>query len=281
MFSLNRELAYLIGVYLGDGNVSIYQRKDGKGKNYLFRHASIDEDFIEETKRCLNVILPERKCRIYEKKPQNFRFRNPKLQYELHFTDKNLCEFLIGITCNKQKIPEFLEDASREIRLSFLAGFLDSEGWVQKSKRKDSRYGGQIQVGFCGTSQWIDDIAKMFQRIGVRLGKRQIQLPRDSGIIKSRLPKIRYILQTNSFIKSGCYFTIQRKQSRLRDYNITSQYRKEKLNEFERFEEMIKDDPAISLRRIQKMWGVNRETARLWKWKIKHNEPLFKIEMKG
>jgi len=270
MFSLTKELAYLIGVYLGDGNVNIYIRKDGKGKNYIFRLNVIDKDFIEETKKCLNKIFPNRNVRIY---------KNDK--YLLHFTDKNLCEFLRAITFSKKIIPEFIKEADREIRLSFLAGLLDSEGWVQKSKRKDSRIGGQIQIGICNTELWIDEVAKMFQRLGVKVGKKQIEIPRKNNIIQGKKPKIRYILQTNSFLKSGCYFTIKRKQSRLRDYNVTSQYRKEKMTEFERFRELLKDNPTISLRKIQRDWGINRETARLWKDKIKKGEPLFLIEMKG
>jgi len=220
MFPLNKELAYIIGVYLGDGHTYIYHRKDRKSTHYWFRLNCIDYDFIEETKRCLKTILPDRKIPIYKVKPSN-KFRSENQQYQLVCRDKNLVEFLIGITFNKKKIPEFLLDADVDIRKSFFAGLLDSEGWVQKSQRSDSLYGGQIQIGICNTELWIDDLVRMMQRVGVKIGKRQIQLPRENKIIQGKLPKIRYFLKTDSFIKSGLYFTIKRKQSRLRDYNMT------------------------------------------------------------
>ena len=142
MFSLTKELAYLIGVYLGDGSVYIYQRKDGKGKNYWFRLSCIDYDFIEETKRCLEKTLPNRKFSVYKLKLTG-RFKNERQQYQLVSRDKNIAEFLQSVTLNKKQVPPFLYDSSQEIQKSFISGLLDSEGWVQVSSS------GQIQVGIC------------------------------------------------------------------------------------------------------------------------------------
>jgi intein/homing endonuclease len=228
MFPLTKELAYIIGVYLGDGHTYIYHRKDRKSTHYWFRLNCIDYDFLKETKRCLNIIVPERQINIRPIKKSN-KFKTERQQYQLMCRDKDLVEFLIGITFNKKKIPEFLLDAEIEIRKAFIVGLLDSEGWVQKSKRTDCSNGGQTQVGICNTEVWIDDVAKMMQRLGVKIGKRQIQKPKESKLIQGKLEKIRYMFQIESFIKSGLYFNIERKQSRLRDYNMALAKRDERI----------------------------------------------------
>jgi intein/homing endonuclease len=267
MFSLTEELMYIIGVYFSDGCVTIYERKDGKGKNYLFRVSSIDDDFIQEIKRCLSIILPERTSRIYERNRCDKRFKKCKLQKELHFTDKNLCEFLTSTTFKKTIIPDFIKESERELRLSFLAGFMDGDGWIQKSKRSDSLYGGQIQIGFCGSYDFVDEIAKMFQRIGVKLGKRQlIPIDQNSVIVRTK-SGIRYMLKTESFLKAGCYFKIERKQSRLRDYNVTLKRKEEMFNKVSWLKGYLDKNPDKSFRQIEKETGINREVVRFWKKK--------------
>jgi len=220
MYSLTNELAYLIGTYLSDGWVGIYT-KNGQG-NYEFQLQVTDKDFIDEVTRCIEVIT-NRKPSIWREKQPREGF---KQMWSVVVYDKRFVTYLIESTEKKSKIPEDLFLADKEIKKAFLAGFLDGDGWVQVAKR-----GGQIQIGMVSTSEWIDDIARIAQSIGVKIGKRQVSQPTKTYLVTGKKLVISYLLQTKSFIQSGCYFKIQRKQNRLRDYNFAPYKHTEEIKE--------------------------------------------------
>lgn len=275
MPELNDDLAYLLGVYMGDGNVQIMQIKN-RGWVRHFRLSVIDVDFVDETEKRLRNLGCKLISRSSKERTNNaFKKKKTSELFDIHCRERWLCEFLVDSTNWKKKIPDALSNSSDSCKKAFLAGLMDSDGWVQLGKTESKR--PQIQVGFCSTSDWVDGIASMFQSLGVVLGKKRTEMPETRhGTIKSKMPIHRFYLQTDSFIKAGCYFTIGRKQDRLRDYNAVSVELEKRKERFEEYRIFRKENPQMSYRKIQEISGFNRETARLWDMKIEEGEPLYK-----
>ena len=62
--NINKELAYLLGVYLTDGSISSFVDKWGRWYNFSLK--AIDRDFVEFTLDCIKKLNPECKANVYE-----------------------------------------------------------------------------------------------------------------------------------------------------------------------------------------------------------------------
>ena len=277
MLKFDENLAYILGVYLGDGNINIWPRKQWGGVQVLFRLQVKDKDFADEVERRLKLIVPNKVWRKeYDRMCEGFK--KSTHMHLLHCCSRELVFWLRDTTDSKKKVPSFLFKTTIEEKKAFLAGFLDSEGWVQKQVRQS---GTSIVVGFCSTSDWIDSIARLFQTIGVPHGKKQLSHGPSDGVIKSKKNLYRFYLKTKPFLERGCYFTIARKQERLRDYNVMAEKIEEREKKFVEYKKKYSTG-SLSYRKIEKEFGISRETARYWDKKIENKEPLFlKYRLKG
>lgn len=118
------ELAYVIGVMLGDASTS-----DNRGYSHKIKLRVVDREFAEEFARCLGVLLG--------RSPPNVKWREKTHSWYTEVSSLLLQRFL------RQPLPElkrFIE-ASSECVSAFLRGFFDSEGWVY-----------QIELGVANTN---------------------------------------------------------------------------------------------------------------------------------
>lgn len=104
-------LAYILGVYLGDGN-------DWNG----FNLSAIDFDFVKKTRDYLQVLFKI-----------NFRIRKTQhnTQFRVRFFSRQFRDYLIKKTDKKKIIPKGIFRSSKKIKYAFFAGFFDSEGCVR------------------------------------------------------------------------------------------------------------------------------------------------------
>jgi intein-encoded DNA endonuclease-like protein len=103
-FSKTPEIAYVIGVILGDGSAYITKRKQ-----YVVKLETISEDFAEEFYRCLRAVLG--KGRMH---------RNKRGYFEVYAYSKDL----VLLVKDKTRLLEYIE----VYPLDFIRGFYDSEG---------------------------------------------------------------------------------------------------------------------------------------------------------
>jgi hypothetical protein len=199
--SAGKTWAYLLGVYLGDGCVYNHQ-------GYLaFRLNSIDKDFVEAAKVAVEA-LSDRKTQLngpYLDK----RFPKAAPHWEFRSGDAKLCEALREETKDKKFIPDWLFTASKDERLAFIAGLMDSEGFVSV---KNGRHGATM--GFKSTDLWFDDFLRLLQSVGIRHGKIGVEQPREPHY---RVPR-RISIKIQSWIDAGAYFRIGRKQCRVEEF---------------------------------------------------------------
>lgn len=191
-----RSTAYLLGVYLGDGWM-------GKTTNnrWDFRLNSIDRDFCESTMDCFNSVLGRRtKIHVHSVS------KSDKPNHSLTIGCKDLFWF-IDATDKKEKIPEYVWRLKRDDKISFIAGIMDSEGYVAKDRNN------RIMIGIKATQNWIKDFYRLVRSLDLKTG----------GLLSEKIKsgKTAYYFRFNvkSWIDSGCYFNISRKQKRVDSYS--------------------------------------------------------------
>jgi intein-encoded DNA endonuclease-like protein len=118
----SEELAYVIGVVLGDGYPKLKRRVRKVYNDIIIRLEAKDKGFVEEFARCLAKVLGRRQIRP--------RFRDDVGKYVVEVESKTLYELLrkpIGL----DRLKKYVEHSERCV-VAFLRGFADSEGCANK-----------------------------------------------------------------------------------------------------------------------------------------------------
>lgn len=202
-------LAYLIGMYLTDGHISL----NGYSGSLCLTISVIDREFVEDS-----VGAYADTCgKIYGEPRRIIRengFGNgskPKPQWTIGLVCNDLNRWILEKTERKGKIPNEIFSADKETKLSFIAGMLDGDGWAGKRKNSNCSTNA-YSVGFCSASLWIYDFARILNSIGIRTGKV------STRILKSGKEFHDMRIDKETFVLSGGYFRIKRKQSRINEY---------------------------------------------------------------
>lgn len=214
--SAGKSYAYLLGVYLGDGCVTRQvSQNSGRGvKHYpVFRLGTIDEDFALATKAALEQ-LTSRPVAIHK----HLVKKSSKPNYALRCGDPALCEHLQSVTENKTRIPPEVHDWPKDEKLAFVAGLMDSEGFVaaNKSNPTNRRY----YMGFKSCDVWVPEFVRILEKVGIRVGKVSQEKPRKAHY---KTPT-RFSIKMQSWIDSGARFNIARKQQRVDEWAETGPY---------------------------------------------------------
>lgn len=188
-----KHLAYLLGVYLGDGHIGKAQKARGMKR---FRLNTIDSDFAEVTATALESINGFRPA--INVHPVS---KSSKPNHAISASGKNLI-WMIAATENKSKIPSCVWKLDREAKLAFISGVMDSEGYASKSRNK-------LTVGLKACDSWINDFHRLMQSIGVIIGKI------GEEVLPSGKTAKRFHFNVRSWIDAGCYFNIKRKENRV------------------------------------------------------------------
>lgn len=130
--TLSKEIAYLIGVIIGDGNLSNYVKSKKKDPSKDYR-ITIDISDKEHLNYIYGIIKSLTGTRVKPK--QSIQRGNRKPRLNIRVRNKELFLFLsekIGIPKgNKSSIvfvPELIKNNTREIKSYFIAGYFDSDG---------------------------------------------------------------------------------------------------------------------------------------------------------
>jgi len=201
--SAGKNYAYILGVYLGDGAVTVRTPQ-----NVGFRLGTIDPDFAEATKEAL-LAITGRTAKINKVEVK----KSSKPNYDLRCACGDFGLHLREVTQNKKNIPSFVHEWDDELKKAFVSGLMDSEGFVAEGKT------GRITLtpcryfmGFGCCDSWFMDFKKILESLGIQIGKVRHEK------LKSGKTMQRFHIHLNSWIKSGCRFNIKRKQDRVDAY---------------------------------------------------------------
>jgi intein-encoded DNA endonuclease-like protein len=196
----SKQLAYIIGVGLGDG----YTEKDGRiGLN------AKDKEFVEEFAKNLSTVLGRRPIKV--------KFKKNIGCYNVRVMSKTLYE-LLRKPVDLKRIKKCVEHCP-ECTAAFLRGLFDSEGHVDAT--------GYICID--NTDYTILVYAqKLLKRFGIEATGPYLVIPKGTPIYDRRTGKqyktnedcYRLYIRNGNLIKFyRCVgFTIKRKQKRLEDH---------------------------------------------------------------
>lgn len=210
--NLNKELAYLFGVYLTDGSIS-------NTESYTFSLKAIDRDFVENTLNAYKSINPSCVANVYIQHPrtrywEDGRISKTQIQYCINVGFAGFGQFFKDQTGDKHHIPFLLWKSPQYIQRWFIAGVMDGDGWISKTERRHCPGTFQYRIGVGGvTGSWIWEFEKLLQQMGVKTLKPEIH-------VKNRnIPFVRFSIRIESFASRGLFFRSARKQERLITYN--------------------------------------------------------------
>jgi intein-encoded DNA endonuclease-like protein len=205
----SEELAYVIGVKVGDGYVGKKSRVR-KGYNYVWIGLKArDREFVEEFARCLAKVLGRRQIRP--------RFRDDVGKYVVEVRSRTLYE-LLKKPVDLDRLKKYVEHCERCVA-AFLRGFADSEGSVNKR--------GYICIYNTGQRllTYIMDLLRRFniESTGPRIHVQRGTIINDPerGMKYSRnkdCHRLHIRASSNMSFYRYIGFTITRKQMRLENY---------------------------------------------------------------
>lgn len=204
--AFDKNKAYLLGVYLGDGCCSKFSNRRS------FTIISEDKEVIERTKNIVNLLLNTNYHLTYitPNKIRLYRFRS---------WNRELFELLVAETANKTRIPLSLTNAKDEIIAAFVAGLMDTDGYISIGKNKLNQQ--RFSLGLVNSGEWLDQFINLLKLLGVKVGKKTLKKK-----YRSSNEKDCYQININlrSFVEAKLYFNCQRKQRKLEKYKLSVRY---------------------------------------------------------
>jgi hypothetical protein len=202
--SAGKSFAYLLGVYLGDGCVTNVQGYD------RFRLNTIDRDFAQATADALAELS---EYRVAINGPyQDKRFSKSAPQWQLHCGDTALCGLLREQTKNKASLPDWIFTAPKDVKLAFISGLMDSEGFVSEDKNNPTNR--RWRMGFRTCDGWAAEFVRLLEETDIRTSGFKEEQPTVPG----RKLIYRFAIKLQSWVDSGARFSIQRKQRRVDEW---------------------------------------------------------------
>ena len=120
---------------------------------------------------------------------------------------------------NKNKIPKTVIDSKIEIIAEFVAGLMDTDGYISTGK---TRLGHQkFSLGFINSGEWLDPFITLLKFLEVKVGKKTLKKKYRSDNEKDCF---QININLRSFVEAGLYFNCQRKQRILDKYKSNVRY---------------------------------------------------------
>jgi hypothetical protein len=209
-------MAYVIGAYLGDG----WTKTTGE-----FGFFSIDKDLVVCLKYYMESFLgptPDITERIYS---SGFGGKGAR-GWQYAFGCQDFCTWLRDISHNKALVPDLIPVEAGELSKNFCEGFLDTEGWVSKTKEVKSHLGThRYRAGVCNTNlDLLNGVVSRLTVLGVSHNK--LCIIRRPDRVK---PEYIYFLPMRDMVKAKINFRTERKRERLQEYrslNVTKPWNK-------------------------------------------------------
>jgi len=202
---LNRDLSYVLGVIAGDGCIS-YNRDM---QRYQIILSAVDKEFVDKFREILYNYFKIKPTNEFKKS----KVKNWRDQYVTRLCSKNACDFILKIgnfRGDNWEIPENIKKADNQIKSSFIKGFFDSEGEIDK---KIGRIGA-VSINLKG----LEEIQDLLSNLKIRS---TIIKKKDSRLNTSQ----KYVLRIHDKKSIVLFyqlvgFTIQRKQKVLKEFLI-------------------------------------------------------------
>jgi hypothetical protein len=214
----DRNWGYFYGVLLGDGHINYTRRSLDASEDPTNRRGPMlmlkvaDLDFIEAWRDSI-IKITGTQYKISRHNPGSNSF-GKRQQYKLRVAARWLVDKAEEETCHRTIIPQRIASGSREIKVAFVQGLMDSEAWINFAL-SGGRGPTDMTLGFACADPWFEDFYRMVQSLGVLTSKIYKRKPHqkkngDNGKILHL-----FRLDIQSYVNAGLGFTIKRKADRL------------------------------------------------------------------
>lgn len=188
-------LAYIIGVYLTDGNVS----RDNKSKQIRAFHLNNTcFEYIQKTQEYLNYL--SLKPRLTKIRYESVGHKGTKPMFGISIYSSQFAKWLYESCQKKSKIPDFLFTSPLKHKIAFLAGAIDGDGSVSKD--------GSIMIR--GIDTWLFQIHTLIENDKIHCSPVAID-----RILESGKPYYRISIKRSDFRDKGGWLAIPEKNNRL------------------------------------------------------------------
>jgi len=195
-FKLDKDLAYLIGWFLGDGCFSPEKKNPNRFTVVLGKEKA--ENYIKELSR----IIKEKfgvKAIIEYKKPNAIQLHFHSFEFRLILTQLGL----LGKKAEEKFIPDVFFNVKREIQESLLQGLLQSDGfitlWQKKNSIRKAIYGWRLS-----SQKLIEGILTIFRQWGIfpsySVSQGKNHLRKDGKIIRSNFKSYNLVISTVDYL---------------------------------------------------------------------------------
>jgi hypothetical protein len=207
------ELAYAVGFFLGDGCLYSGPFVSARnGKTYYHNDVVFVCSDLEPVERARTQIE-----QVFGKK-YNMQTRilpSGKPHYVFTAHRREIFDFFSVNTAMRQEIPAYYFSASKETKLEFCRGLMDTDGYsAEFVDNTDKRYHiKRWMIGFTnGKLNLVQGFASIMQSVGVKVGKISTQVKAGYRDTYCVCPNIR------SYHDAGMFFYASRKQAKLDRY---------------------------------------------------------------
>jgi hypothetical protein len=204
----NSDMAYHLGVYMGDGFLERYYRPNSRCTYIGLK--SIDLDFVQHWVNVMERLTGKRYA-IHTEKAQTVKHN---VRYRARAANKELVEMTLLMTGEKTKVPDEILHGEPEVKKAFLQGLMDSEAWISAILKPLGM--SYISLSFGVTDHWCKEVEMLFNELGIETSKMQHKKSYIHPISKTpRKEFFAFNIHVLQYVDAGMGFTMKRKQDRL------------------------------------------------------------------
>lgn len=198
---------YFYGVILGDG--CIY--KNPKTGTKAITLKAIDEAFVNKWADVVERLWGFRYAVTKFDPNEKGRQRSP--MFRCRSGKPEMYDEVLEVTRGKTIVPNGVLMGDRSVKIAFLQGLMDSEGWIAIHLASLGR--SYLTIGFAVTAPWADDVHRLFKEMGVRVSDLKVRQPRPSKLGTERKPLRDFTIDIQDYVRAGLGFVAERKANRL------------------------------------------------------------------
>jgi len=238
--NMNYAIGYFYGVLLGDGHINYTPNALAdvrRGPMLMLKCCDIE--MIEAWRDAIKTIIGF-DYKISKHNP-GINSGAHRQQYKLRVAQRQFVDQAETDTSHKTKIPGYILAGDREIKLAFIQGLMDSEGWINFHLS-----GGigmnDMTLGFGCCDVWFDAFYQLVQSQGIKVSKVYTRKPvkKRNGEDGKTLHLFKFDIQ--SYIDAGLGFTIKRKADRLA---FCSRILNDYMREYPKYEEYYRVEGIV------------------------------------
>lgn len=204
----NEDRGYYYGVILGDG---FYEAAPKCSSPYVMLKAA-DRDFVEYWAACVSRLCGKQYS-VYMNSASKNDGKHRAL-WHCKVYNKELLAETIMVTADKTIIPNGIKSGKKEVKMQFLQGLMDSEGFVTMTLTPLK--GSNLRLEFGVSEPWCKEVRELFGEVGILTTPvTRRKFAPTKWCPNQRREYFQFRIDILDYVNAGMTFNIERKRHRL------------------------------------------------------------------